>query len=328
MRLLFELSMECEPLSRSEVRAVGDSLGGCAPVLDAPGLMVADCEADPRAIADRVALCHVVSEYIGSCEAEEVETFASEVDVPGPVRVHSTRIGTASAELRLEDVNRAVGGVIGERADVDLHRPASEVRVVFSDRAYFGRRMAAVDRASFEERKTKNLPYDHPISLHPKFARCLVNLARVGEGERLLDPFCGTGAILAEARLVGAEAIGADVSDRMIAGTRENLASLGLQASLVESDVGALPGLMPRVDGIATDPPYGRSASTAGEPVPRLMGRAFGAFADLLEQGGLVAMAMHDPSLCQDVPSFRLLERHELWVHRSLTRHFCVLERV
>ena len=184
-----------------------------------------------------------------------------------------------------------------------------------------------MDRASYEARKTKNLPFDHPISIHPKFARCLVNLTRVGPGGRLLDPFCGTGAIIAEARLVGTDAIGADVSENMVAGARTNLSAQGLEANLIRSDVGALPDVVQAVDGIATDPPYGRSASTAGESVPALLKRAFKAFAQMLEPGAFIAMPLHDPALLDAVRGFRLVERHELWVHRSLTRHFCVLER-
>lgn len=327
MRLLFELSMECEPLSRSEALSVGRMLGGCEQARVGPGLMLADSEADPGAIAERISLCHVVSEYLGSCDVQDIESLAEKTDVPGPVRVHSTRIGTSYADVDLVDVNRCVGGILGRDKGVDIHNPSSEVRIVFSDRVYLGRRIAAIDRASYEARKTRNLPFDYPISLHPKFARCLVNLARVKADGRLLDPFCGTGAIVAEARLVGAEAIGTDVSRTMIDGARRNLASLGLEADLRESDVGDVPKTVSRVDGIATDPPYGRSTSTLGEPIPRLLGRAFVAFAGLLDRGGRVALALHDPSLLHDMPGFRLVECHELRVHRSLTRHFIVMEK-
>ena len=65
----------------------------------------------------------------------------------------------------------------------------------------------------------------------------------------------------------------------------------------------------------------------ACEPVPDLLHRAFSAFAEMLDCGGRVALAVHDASLLEEVPCFRLLERHELRVHRSLTRHFIVLER-
>lgn len=327
MRLLFELSMECESLARSEALSVGRMLGGCEHIADAPGLMIAESAANPEDMAGRISLCHVISEYLGSCDASDIESFAEEIDVPGPVRVHATRIGTSHTEFDLADVNRRIGGVLGRGLGVDIHDPAAEVRVVFSDRVYFGRRVAVIDRASFETRKTRNLPFDYPISLHPKFARCLVNLAMVDRGRVLLDPFCGTGAIVAEASLVGAIAIGSDISGKMIEGARENLVSLGLSADLRGFDVGDLPSEVERVDGIATDPPYGRSTSTYGEPVPDLLNRAFSAFAEVLDSGGRVALAVHDASLLEDVPRFKIVERHELRVHRSLTRYFIVLER-
>ena len=328
MRLLFELSMECEPLARSEVLSVARMFGRCEQAETAPGVMIAETEADPDAIAGRIALCHVVSEHIGSCDATDIDSFAEGIDVPGPVKVHATRIGTSHADIDLAEVNRRVGGVLAREVSIDVHEPATEVRIVFSDRVHVGRRIAVIDRTSFETRKTRNLPFDHPISLHPKFARCLVNLANVRAGGVLLDPFCGTGAILAEASLVGAKAIGTDVSEKMIEGTRSNLASMGIEAELRDSDVGAIPEVISRVDGIATDPPYGRSTSTLGEPIPRLLERAFRAFAEVLDGGGKVALALHDASLLDNLPDFRILERHELRVHRSLTRNFFVLERI
>ncbi|UCE91123.1 MAG: methyltransferase domain-containing protein [Methanobacteriota archaeon] len=328
MRLLFELSMECESLARAEALSVGRALGTCESVMDPPGLMVAEAEADPLAMADRVSLCHFISEHLGSCDVSDIESLAEELDVDGPVRVHATRIGTFHVDTDLEAVNRRIGEILGRSSGVDIHSPASEVRIVFSDRAHFGRRLAAVDRASYEARKTRNLPFDYPISLHPKFARCLVNLTRVNAGDSLLDPFCGTGAIVAEASLVGAEVFGTDVSEKMIAGAQSNLASLGLEADLRVCDVGSIPSELSRIDRIATDPPYGRSTSTLGEPIPRLLERAFAAFGELLDRGGRVALALHDRSLLSAIPDFRLVERHELRVHRSLTRHFLVAERV
>ncbi len=53
-----------------------------------------------------------------------------------------------------------------------------------------------VARARLEARKVTHRPFSLPISLHPKLARALVNLARVPMGGVLLDPFCGTGGIL------------------------------------------------------------------------------------------------------------------------------------
>lgn len=59
--------------------------------------------------------------------------------------------------------------------------------------------------------------------LPPKLAQIILNLAAVEQGDRLLDPFCGTGVVLQEALLMGCYAYGTDIEPRMIEYTRENL---------------------------------------------------------------------------------------------------------
>ncbi len=323
-----ELSMECESLARSEALSVGRALGSRSEVvLHEDGILVLDTDADPAAFAERMALCHSVSVHIASCDPEELQSIVSAMDVPGPVRVHSTRIGTSHEEVDLVELNRSVGGVLGESVGVDIHAPRSEVRIVFSDKAHIGCLVASVDRAAYESRKTKNLPFNHPISLHPKYARCIVNLAEVRPGERLLDPFCGTGAIVTEAALAGAEAIGSDVSERMVEGARANMSSIGVEGRLHVCDIGMIDTMVKHVDGVATDPPYGRSSSTNGEPVEALIRRAFKSISKVLDSGSRLVMVMPDPAFAEFAEDFELLESHELWVHRSLTRHFCIFAK-
>ncbi len=329
MKLLLELSMECEPLARSEAVSAAETLGGRTEVLDnGPGVLVLDTSADPGALASRLGLCHHVSEHLGTTDAESLDQLVERAAVPGPIRVRSTRVGESHRDIDLSSVSRRAGGLLGRGRGVDLHSPASEVRIVFSGRVHVGRLVASIDRASFEDRMNKHLPFHCPVSLHPKFARALVNLTRVPDGGTVLDPFCGTGAIVAEASLSGRKALGSDLSERMIEGARANLSHLGAKARLRVHDVGSIGDLAGQVDGIATDPPYGRSTSTNGEPLDELYGRSLRAFAEVLSRGCRLAIALPDTSTLEAAEGFRLLESHALWVHRSLTRNFCVLERV
>jgi len=326
VKLLFELSMECESLARAEVIAAASALGGRPKgVSGCPGILVVETSADANALVSRLALCHHVSEWLGECSSKEVETCVGSMDVPGPIRVRSTKIGDKSVDL--SSVSRKAGAVLGKTRGVDLHNPKSEVRIIFSDHVHIGRLLGSVDRSSFEKRKNRYMPYFYPASVHPKFARALVNLTKVGEGGRLLDPFCGTGAIVAEASLVGLRAIGTDLSEKMVEGSRKNLRHVGVQAELKVCDVGEIAQTVGRVDGIATDPPYGKATSTKGERIPSLYERAFEAFSEALDKGSRAAVVVPDKRLLDKAEGFVLLESHELWVHRSLTRHFCVLSR-
>lgn len=326
MKLLLELSMECESLARSEAIAAAVALGGEPKVVSQePGVLIIDTRADPVALAGRLGLCHYVSEWFCSCRESELGARSEEIEVEGPIKVRSTKVGETEADLAA--ATRLVGAVLGRSKGVDLRSPRSEIRVVFSNSTHLGRLVGAVDRASFERRKNRYMPYFYPASLHPKFARALVNLTRIRCGARLLDPFCGTGAILAEAHLVGLDAVGTDLSEKMVAGAKKNLDHLRAKATLKVADVGDIHAIVGRVDGISTDPPYGKSTSTKGETIPRLYKRAFRAFSEVLDRGSRLATVVPEVSLLDDAQGFRLLETHSLWVHRSLTRHFCVMRK-
>jgi tRNA (guanine10-N2)-dimethyltransferase len=329
VKLLLELSMECESLARSEAISTAGSVGTRASiVLEEPGMTVIDTDADPVTLSERLALCHCVSEYLLSCTPEDLTASAKDIDVDGPIRVHTTRIGSSFNEIDLERVNSDIGALVGERAGVDIHTPRSEIRIVLSDHASVGRCVGRVDRSSYERRKVRYLPFNQPVSIHPKYARALVNLTRARSGGRVLDPFCGTGAIVLEAALAGYHAIGTDVSQKMIDGAQANLRSQDVEAELMRCDIGEMPEVVGDVAGVATDPPYGRSTSTDGEPLQALLSRALGACADVLAPGSFMAMALHDLGLIDGDRDFEVVETHPLWVHRSLTRHFCVLRRV
>ena len=326
VKLLLELSLECESLARAEALSAAAALGGKPRIIgEDDGVLMLETAAEPSSLASRLGLCHYVSELLASCDRDDIDSCVRDIDVPGPIRVRSTKVGETSADLA--GTSRRVGTILGESKGVDLHHPASDIRIVFSKKAHVGRMIGAIDRPSFEKRKNRYMPYIYPASLHPKYARALVNLTQVPSGGRLLDPFCGTGAIVAEASLIGLHAIGTDLSDRMIEGSSKNLKHVGVDAELRICDVSDIHRALGRVRGIATDPPYGKSTSTNGEGIPALYARSFKAFSEVLDKGSRAAVVVPDKKLLEGADGFELVESHGLWVHRSLTRHFCVLSR-
>lgn len=85
--------------------------------------------------------------------------------------------------------------------------------------------------------------------LPPKVAQVMVNLGQVSKGEKLLDPFCGSGTILQEAALLGVQHLqGSDISAKAVADTEENFAWLtrhmpetaGVEFSVRELDASQL----------------------------------------------------------------------------------------
>ncbi len=77
---------------------------------------------------------------------------------------------------------------------------------------------------AFKERSTQRPYVTSGISLSSRLARVLVNIAGVSKGQVLLDPFCGSGTILGEALLKGADCIGIDRNHGSVERTKKNLA--------------------------------------------------------------------------------------------------------
>src|SRR2546428_8139460 len=111
----------------------------------------------------------------------------------------------------------------------------------------------------------------------------------------------------------------------MVRGERASCREVGKAQDFAAADAAPLPIRSGYVHGIATDPPYGRAASTRGEPVDRLYERAFDAFVEVLNRGARVAVVL-PPEKAIDIGTARmeLAEPHALRLHRSVARHFCV----
>ena len=320
VRLLVELSGEHSTLPRAELLAVLRSFGE-EPEIPPGRVASVETAVDPALLVSRLALSQAVHEEIVHGDFAEILDAARLLtpgDVPFSVRVKSyvTCDGKAAME-------KQVGDRI--RGRVDLVHPAVEyVVLVEAGGFHLTRRVGRTPTADFEKRRPSKRPFFHPTTLHPRYARALVNLSRCPPGGTLADPFCGTGGILLEALLCGFCPRGSDVSAEMVVGTTETLAAYRGQA---EVSVGDVEGLRDWEDvgGIATDPPYGRAASTQRERLEPLYRRFFDA-ASVHARGG-AAVAVILPSLeLVDLgrETLRLEEAHTLRVHKSLDRHFCV----
>jgi tRNA G10 N-methylase Trm11 len=80
------------------------------------------------------------------------------------------------------------------------------------------------ETVGFKERSTERPYVTSGISLSSRLARLLVNVSGVSKGQVLLDPFCGSGTILGETLLKGADCIGIDRNHGSVERTKDNLA--------------------------------------------------------------------------------------------------------
>jgi len=327
---LFELSGEHPKLPLAEALACLEAETGSHDVeLTGPGFLIAEMRMeDLGAVSSRLALSHRVGRFLGDCSLEKLDDFLRTLEAPhGSISVRVKRFqGNGIPELT-KDIEKRVGSALGKGRKVDLKSAEIQVRVLLSDRLLFYLEDVRIDKEQFEGRHVRSRPFFSPISLHPRYARALVNLTRVKRGQTLLDPFCGTGGILLEAAAMGVRVLGSDISKEMIEGCRENMDHFGIHWDRLEvADIGAVTDVFGHVDAIATDPPYGRSATTRKEPVGDLHDRAKASIAESLRPGTFAGVVFPRP--CRASRDLELDSEFSQRVHRSLTRHYCLFKRL
>ncbi len=135
----------------------------------------------------------------------------------------------------------------------DLMHPRDQFLLVVSHHACWLGEIAV--RAEHSYRLHEAKPYSTAGSLPARLARALVNLV-APEATCILNPCCGSGSILLEARALGLEAHGADWNPRMVGMSRRNLDHFDYAASveLIDAREWTRTG-----DALIADLPYGTS---------------------------------------------------------------------
>jgi tRNA (guanine10-N2)-dimethyltransferase len=329
---IFEVSGEHKTLPKAEIKAILEAQEVSFNVLeDDMGILVLRVpELEINSIKVRLALSHIIDCHIYSGDVKTI----LDLDIPiriqkGSYAVRAKRVQNFYEEVNLKKLEKRVADCVEGENEVDLENPENEIRAIISERGHLGEVQVRIPRNEFEKRKVQNRPYFSPVSLHPRLARALVNLSRVKVDEKLLDPFCGTGGVLMEASLIGAKTTGSDIDSRMVEGCKENLAKFNIKdVEVFQSDIGEIPKTISQVDAIATDPPYGKSATTNREEVKSLYERAFISISGVLKKGGYLSIVLHENELIDmGKQYFNLIESHPFRVHRSLTRNFCVFQK-
>lgn len=195
-----------------------------------------------------------------------------------------------------------------------------------------GLTLAKLDTKDFRYREPSKRPFFRSIALPVYLSRTLVNLTAIRSGT-ILDPFCGTGSIAIEAALIGFRAICIDLDWTIAIGSYRNLKYLGLSHVVqIAGDARSLPLISSAINGVATDPPYGRAASTHREKVEELYSKFLVELSRVLVSGGRAAfMSPHWLSdrverLINEV-GFRKISRRYIYVHGALTRLVYVVEK-
>ena len=323
-----------------------------------------------------LAYTHRASELVGRTDADVesatalLEAASIDRDRGGTVAVRATDVH-GSTGVSTERAERALGQVLVDRGfSVDLEDPDHLLRVAFSegrleapgaDAAETGdlltpagdERIADESRGErvsvcalgwlaaesvrdFGTRAPTDKPFFQPGSMDPLLARAVANVAGARPGRAILDPMCGTGGVLVEAGLVGADVIGTDAQAKMARGARTNLqhfldvdepAPAGVERgswSVGRGDATRLPLADDAVDGVVFDAPYGRQSKI---DTHRLEDLVAGALTEARRVAPRTVMiADRSWAAAAREAGWELEAAFERRVHRSLTRYVLVLE--
>ncbi|WP_010478315.1 TIGR01177 family methyltransferase [Thermococcus zilligii] len=330
--LYVEILGNIPEMARDEVRAMLELAGG---EITGQDYLFLKIDADEKAFPylNRLGLAHEYGELIVEADSvEELLEKAGKVEWPirGTFKVETETM--ANCRFDVLDLPRKLGAVIyAQGFRVNLSKPETLVRVYCGGRLYAGIRLHFFDPKDFEKKKAHRRPFFRPISLPPRLSRALVNLT--GAKAEILDPFMGAGGILIEAGLMGLKVYGVDIKPEMVRGAEINLRHYGINNyELRLGDATRLEELFPdkKFEAIATDPPYGTSATLAGRKRDELYRKALESMYNVLKEGGRLAIAFpadFDGEAEGGRAGFRLLGKYYQRVHKSLERYFYVFEK-
>ncbi|SEK95492.1 N2-methylguanosine tRNA methyltransferase [Haloferax larsenii] len=293
----------------------------------APGLATArGVDADRAA---HLAYTRRVVELVGHCDPD-IETAraiveGATIDREGTVAVRARDVRSLT-DISTTDAERRLGSALVDRGfDVDLDDPDHELRVYFSKDACLVGWTVVEGVRGFGDRKPTDRPFFQPGSMAPMDARAFVNIAGAEPGARILDPMCGTGGVLLEAGLVGADVVGVDAQEKMARGAQVNVDHYVGSGEVVRGDATALPLCDDSMDGVVFDAPYGRQSKIAQHSLADLVGGALAEVHRVAPQCVMVA----DRSWVDEAEDagWEVEQVFERRVHRSLVRYVHLLYR-
>lgn len=331
MQLFFELSKEHKILPTHEILGLFLTYNKEIEILDtSKDALVINTSTDNdmiQHIKNRLAYTFSFSDFLFSTtpKKEEIISLINKhpLQQKGSIVV---RYRNRSTHINSQEIIQTIAQKYAENRAVDLKKADIEIRVLLTDeKIYIGCLHNHIDRTQYEKRKAQHRPYFSPISLHPKLARVLINLAHITSDSKFYDPFCGTGGFLIEAGLIGCDIYGSDLEEKMVQGTKENLNHFHIkEKQLFRSDIGDIQKkLSCNVDAVVTDFPYGKSTTTNKEALSKLYERSFKSISTILNPEGHVVFGLPDLKLEQTFHTyFDIINIYEIPVHRSLTRYF------
>ncbi|MFO7711161.1 MAG: DNA methyltransferase [Candidatus Woesearchaeota archaeon] len=197
---------------------------------------------------------------------------------------------------------------------VDLDNPETDIHIMGTG-PFFVTELINKNTEDFNARKPHNRPSTLPISLHPKLARCMVNLTGCRE-DTIYDPFCGTGGLLIEAGLSGRRCSGSDIDPIMIRRCRENLNHYLVPATLKAKDIMKT---KKKYRYIVADLPYFRNT----RKVQHTYSEFIQAIGDILLKRAVITI----PHTARIRTDLHITHEFTYYIHKTLSKRILVLDK-
>jgi tRNA G10 N-methylase Trm11 len=210
--------------------------------------------------------------------------------------------GFNKAHLLRPDNNELLAEHVLSRSVLDI------VAFPYHDAIGLGPTAWVPDSASMRERGMQKPRSHSDISMSPRLARVLLNLSGLKKGQTVLDPFCGSGTILAEAFICSMRCLGLDTKTNRVRDARKNLE--WLVGSIKDKgydirvgDARELPRKLRRskVDAVVTEPlllpriearPKTSTATDLINQAGEVYGDALASMAEVLQPGGRIVVVV------------------------------------
>ncbi|HIH78049.1 MAG TPA: hypothetical protein HA341_03885 [Halobacteria archaeon] len=352
MKLLFELSGEDKILPRAEVFALFDEY---KIILDFKTVLILNIKQNDYIMMDKrkfqyLGLTKYVSEMLAVAEANKEDIIRQVLDLKLELDeaytnktlslcVRCKRVERSEkSDIKCLELEQIIGRIFKDKGfKIDLVDPDIEIRVILCrDKAIIGRKISSYE--DYEGVPYGAMPFFHPGIIKPKYARVLVNLCALNEGERLLDPMCGTGYILIEGFLMGLEVIGSDIREDAVKGSVKNLNFVSCIKSdefihknyeyrsyhFMRSDSRNLCFKDKTLDGVVVDMPYGRSSPIFGKGIKELYQKSLEEIYRVYRRRCVIVSKDNLSDIAESI-GFKKIGYYEQRVHRSLTRKILVL---
>jgi len=147
-----------------------------------------------------------------------------------------------------------------------------------------------------------------------------VNLMRVTEGD-VCDPFCGSGAFLIEAGVMGFRVAGCETSKKHFFGARRNLNHFGVKKHDIRlMDALTINELNKKFDGIVTDLPWGINTGARYHDKKELYREFMEEILPQILKKGRYAVISCDMKRMHCPPELEPIQKFALKVHENTTR--------